>query len=418
MSRPLKKNNINVYGSKPTFLGEDVINRRQELLDRITKSDSNLPDSLFHDDLDMGMLEFVKENFKIVTDGEQIPIIPNILTLQRWGEFSNNWQFSDDDGNVKLPFIAVIRKPEVQPGTNPVVQRTIPDRMSFYYSSVPTWNGTQEGADIYKIPQPVAVDITFDVTIVCTKFRDLNKFNKKVLQKFSSRQAYTSIKGHYIPIILDSIADTSPMETLEGRRFYIQTYKFTMLGYIMDSDEFEVKPAISRAVLMTEFIGTNNFKKKYVNKSIELRFVTFIGDGVKTVFSVGELISELFYVEINGLLQTEDINYYHINGTSKVTFTTPPYLNSSITIVYYKGNSSKEQLVDIYGKILQIKTDFFPYNNILTFDTTYQFSSIIYVSVNGVIQEENVGYSITGLSQITLLNPSYPNSVIGVSYVY
>jgi len=228
MSTPKRKNNINVYNNV-TELGKDVTDNRQSLLDRITKSDSYLPDAIYHDDLDMGMLNFVKENFIITTDGEQIPIIPKILTLQRWGEFTNNWQFSDDDGNVKLPFIAVVRKPEVQPGTNPVTQRTIPDRISFYYASVPTWNGTKIGADIYKIPQPVAVDISFDVTIVCTKFRDLNKFNKKVLQKFSSRQAYTSIKGHYIPVILESITDSSPMETLEGRRFYIQTYKILLL---------------------------------------------------------------------------------------------------------------------------------------------------------------------------------------------
>ena len=32
------------------------------------------------------------------------------------------------------------------------------------------------GADIYTIPQPIPVDINFTVTIVCTKFRDLNKF--------------------------------------------------------------------------------------------------------------------------------------------------------------------------------------------------------------------------------------------------
>ena len=208
MSTPKRKNNINVY-NKVTELGKDVIDNRQSLLDRITKSDSFLPDSLFHDDLDMGMLDFIKQNFIITSDGEQIPIIPKILTLQRWGEFTSNWQFSDDDGNVKLPFIAVVRRPEVQPGTNPVTQRTIPDRKLFYYASVPTWDGTRKGSDIYKIPQPVAVDISFEVTIVCTKFRDLNKFNKKVLQKFSSRQSYASIKGHYIPIILDTILNVS-----------------------------------------------------------------------------------------------------------------------------------------------------------------------------------------------------------------
>lgn len=416
MSTPKRKNNINVY-NKVTELGKDVIDNRQSLLDRITKSDSFLPDSLFHDDLDMGMLDFIKQNFIITSDGEQIPIIPKILTLQRWGEFTSNWQFSDEDGNVKLPFIAVVRRPEVQPGTNPVTQRTIPDRKLFYYASVPTWDGTRKGSDIYKIPQPVAVDISFEVTIVCTKFRDLNKFNKKVLQKFSSRQSYASIKGHYIPIILDTITDNSPMDTLDGRRFYLQTYKFIMLGYIVDSDEFEVMPSINRSILMTEFIGTTNVRKKYITKSIELRVVSFIGDGNKTSFSVGEPISELFYVEINGLLQERDVDYFHNGNTSKINFSEPPYLNSTITIVYYKAETSKGQLIDIHGNIVQVKTEFFPYNNILTFNTSNNINSVIYVSINGIIQEENEGYIISGTNQITLLTPSYLNSVIGISYI-
>lgn len=418
MSTPKRKNNINVY-NKVTELGKDVTDNRQSLLDRITKSDSFLPDSLYHDDLDMGMLDFVKQNFVITTDGEQIPIIPKILTLQRWGEFTSNWQFSDDDGNVKLPFIAVIRKPEVQPGTNPVIQRTIPERMSFYYASVPTWDGTKMGADIYKIPQPVAVDISFQVTIVCTKFRDLNKFNKKVLQKVSSRQAYTSIKGHYIPIILESVEDNSPMETLEGRRFYLQTYKFILLGYIVDSEEFEVKPAISRAILMTEFIKSNNFTKKVIDKSIEIRFVTFTGDGEKIYFSVGEKIVQLFYVEINGVLQQRNVDYFFIDGTSRINFTSPPYPNSTITVVYYKGLTMSEDLIDIYGNILQVRTDFQNYvDGVLIYTTINNFTDIIFVSINGIIQEENVGFVISGTNEITFLSPLYPNSVIGISYVF
>lgn len=260
MAIPKRKNNIKVYGVNTDTDGPAVTGRRKELLERITKSDSFLPDSILHDDLDLGMLDFVKENFKIVSDGNQIPIIPKILTVQRWGEFTNNWSFSDEDGNIKLPFIAVVRKPDAQPGTNPSIQRTIPDRRDFFYASVPTWDGNKMGADVYKIPQPVAIDITFDVTIVCTKFRDINRFNKIVLQKFSSRQAYTSIKGHYIPLVLDRIEDSTPMDTLDGRRFYIQNYTFTLLGFLIDDEEFDVKPAISRILKVTEVDVTT--KKK------------------------------------------------------------------------------------------------------------------------------------------------------------
>ena len=167
MAIPKRKNDIKIYK------GKELLSRRQELLDSITKSDTFLPDPILHDDLDMGMLEFVKKNLKVVSDGKQIPIISKILTIQRWAQVMNTWEFSDEDGNLKVPFIGVVRRPDVQPGTNPAIQRTIPERLPFHYATVATWNGNQMGADVYKIPQPVAIDITYDVTIICSRLREL-----------------------------------------------------------------------------------------------------------------------------------------------------------------------------------------------------------------------------------------------------
>lgn len=417
MGVPKRKNNIDVYGGKEYYQGKQLMDRRQELLDRITKSDSYLPDSILHDDLDGGLLDFVKKNFVVVSDGQKIPVISKILTIQRWGEFSNNWEFSDEDGNVKVPFVAVIRKPDVQPGTNPMIQRTIPDRSTFYYASVPTWNGSQMGADIYKMPQPVAVDISYEVTIVCNKFRDLNKFSKIVLQKFSARQAYTTVKGHYIPIILDSIDDNTPMETLDGRRFYIQNYKFTMLGFLIDSEEFEVKPAVSRFLLMTEFIKSNNFSKKFINKRIEITIVNFTADGMQTAFSVGETIRTLFYVAVNGLIHQRDVDYFHVAGTSKITFVSPPLEGSIITIAYYKGKN--DVFIDSYGKPVFVATEYFVYNgSSLSFNVINEISDIVSLDINGLVEEEGIGFDITDTTEVSLNFSPVVGSKIGITYLY
>jgi hypothetical protein len=37
------------------------------------------------------------------------------------------------------------------------------------------------GADIYKMPQPVAIDMSYEIVFVCNKLRELNKFNKNVI---------------------------------------------------------------------------------------------------------------------------------------------------------------------------------------------------------------------------------------------
>ena len=110
--------------------------------------------------------------------------------------------------------------------------------------------------DVYTIPQPVPVDITYDVKIISNRMRELNIFNRKVMQKFTSRQAYTFVKGHYIPIILSSLSDESVIDT-EDRRYYQQNYQLQLQGFLIDEEEFEVKPAITRNLLFFDF---DNYK--------------------------------------------------------------------------------------------------------------------------------------------------------------
>ena len=196
--------------------------RRKELADYITEDGTFLPKSVLHEDMDGGMLDFVKSQLGVTISGKKINIIDRILTLQRWGEFANTWTFANEDRNVELPFIVVVRKPDVQYGSNPSLQ--------------------------YTIPQPVPVDITYDVKIISNRMRELNTFNRKVMQKFTSRQAYTFVKGHYIPIVMTSLSDESVIDT-ENRRYYQQNYQFQLQGFLIDEEEFEVKPAVTRSLL-------------------------------------------------------------------------------------------------------------------------------------------------------------------------
>jgi len=411
MSIPKRKNNINVYPQS------ELTERRKELLERITKSDTFLPDPIFHDDLDMGMLEFVRENFKIISDGEQIPIYKRLLTIQRWGEFSNNWEFADEDGNQKLPFIVVVRKPEGQPGTNPSLQRTIPDRRQIFYASVPTWNGTQVGVDIYKIPQPVAIDLTFDVSIICTKFRDVNEFNKIVLQKFTSRQSYTTIKGSYIPIILDTITDATPMDTMDGRRFYIQNYTFTMLGILIDDEEFEVKPAINRLLLMTEFIQSNNYNKKYVDVGIELTVSQFTAISGQTIFNVGEVMDVLILVTVNNIVQELGTDYYHVATTSRITFASGLSQNDVVLITYFKSKDQK--FTDESGKELNVFTESFSCSGqSQVYQTIKPIKNLICLDIDKQVKDEVFDYNITDIKEFILTAIPASGSTISVLYLY
>ena len=269
--------------------------RREQLLEYINKDGTYLPKSVLHADLDRGMLDFVKGDLEVITAGKVVPMVDIIITTQNWIQYVETALFVDLDYNPSPPFITVVRSPEVKFGTNPALLYTIPNRKQFYYASVPTWNGNEQGMDIYTIPQPVPVDINYSVKIICNRMRELNELNKIVMQKFSSRQAYTFIKGQYVPIILNNISDESQM-SLESRKYYVQSYDFTMLGYLIDEDEFEVKPAIARVSQIME-IDTSSFKQRR-NKSPK---------------NPDEFLSNFYYVVGNNTLS--DVVAYTANLT-------------------------------------------------------------------------------------------------------
>lgn len=208
-----------------------------------------LPRSVDMADLDGGFVEFVNDDLGIVVKGEKVPV--HFLTLQRWNEFSKIWPNTDKYKNMKIPFISIVRRPNPDTGTNPADFK-IPVRKNFPYMNIPIWDGNRKGADIYSIPNPVGVDMVYTIRFFTFRMRELNKLNQKVLQSFASAQAYVNIKGHYFPILLESIGDESQIDNLDGKRFYVQTYEMRMQGYLVDEEEFDVKPAISRAFMSFE----------------------------------------------------------------------------------------------------------------------------------------------------------------------
>ena len=305
--------------------------RREELLEDIQRDGTYLPKSILHADLDRGMLDFVKEDLKTFLDGKTIPTVDIIITTQNWSQFTETWNFQDLDKNVKPPFITTVRRPEVPYGSNPSLQYTIPNRKQFYYAKVPTWNGQRKGVDVYKIPQPIPVDITYEVKIFVNRMRGLNEFNKNVLQKFSSRQAYTNIKGHYIPIILNNISDESVMD-IDKRKYYIQNYEFQMLGFLMDEDEFEVSPGISRAVTLYEVSNKTKSRKVEINPprpnefEVDVEFLngnTSLSENFRYMVDLS-LIStknvDSYSVYINDDYVGDDVSTLQINTNDLVRF--------------------------------------------------------------------------------------------------
>jgi hypothetical protein len=345
MGLPSKiKKNIPLTESKTLFA------RREELLEKINKDGTYLPKSLLHADLDRGFLDFVKNDLKVVVEGKTIPTVDILVTTQNWAQFTETWNFQNIDKNAEPPFITVVRTPEVKYGSNPALVYNIPNRKQYFYAQVPTWDGQRNGMDIYTIPQPVPVDITYSVKIICNRMRELNKLNQIILEKFASKQAYAVIKGHYIPIVMGGITDESVFD-VEKRKYYIQTYEFTMLGFLIDEDEFEVAPAITRVLTSVEFDPNNTKRQKKIieeSKSFQTDVLFVVGNDTLnqkinyTVdINIGDVINvESFDVFINGDYYGSDLTLLQINT------------NDVLRIDVVKKDDSKESTIQLLDLLL------------------------------------------------------------------
>ena len=283
-----------------------LLPRRRELLEKINKDGTYLPKSLLHADLDRGFLDFVKDELKVVVEGKTIPTVDIIITTQNWANFTETWNFQNIDKNAEPPFITTIRTPEVKFGTNPSLLYNIPNRRQYFYAQVPTWDGQRNGMDVYTIPQPVPVDITYSVKIICNRMRELNKLNQVILEKFASKQAYAVIKGHYIPIVMGNITDESVME-VEKRKYYIQSYEFTMLGFLIDEDEFEVSPAITRVLQVVEIDKktTRRGKRKKDEEGVGSQALFIVGNNTLT-----QLFSYIVDIKIGDTTNVDSFDVY------------------------------------------------------------------------------------------------------------
>lgn len=263
------KTNINITQGK---IG---VERRLEILDDIANKGTFLPRQVLEEDMDQSVVEFLNSDkgLSITVDGKKVPVI--FLTIQRWTEFSKTWQSSDKYKNIELPFITVVRKPDIQQGQNQAGLWNIPGNRTYTYYKVPTNDGVRLGVDLYKVPQPTPVDITYEIRLFSNKMKDLNRYNRTIQRAFQSRQCYINVNGHPMPLHLENITDESNIDDFENRRFYVQLFEIKLLGYILDEEDYEVVPTINRTMVVTEIMEDKIYNNVVLDKCVEGGKATF-----------------------------------------------------------------------------------------------------------------------------------------------
>lgn len=332
--------------------------RRQEILDDITYKDTFLPKGVLEEDMDQAFIEFVKadDGLFLEIDGKKVPVI--FLTIQRWTEFTQTWQFSDEYKNVELPFITIVRKPDIQQGQNQAGYYNIPGRRTYAYMKVPTWDGARRGIDLYKIPQPTPVDITYEVRFFTNRMKDLNKFNRIIQKAFQSRQCYIFPNGHPMPLHLETIGDESNIDTFEERRFYVQLFEMKLLGYLLDKEDFEIVPTVNRTLMTLEVTEKTINTKPIVEPLIKGREVTF-NFVFKAMSTYETSFTAQYDVSFTNLVNIENITRIVIKindvGVFDGTVLTSPltiYANDNVYIRIYKTSVTDVGIFSLFGNTL------------------------------------------------------------------
>jgi hypothetical protein len=247
LQRKKFKNNNNIF-TKFITPGQRV----EEIIEGTDYKSVFLPQGVDIEDIDTAVFELFKNNndFTIVlpdeVDGrETVPAF--FMNNQRWAEFSKTWTILDQDKNVSMPFITVRRIPEIKKGTYMGEKYTIPNRRTFSYVNVPFFENGLYGYDIYKVPQPIAVDISYEIKMFSTMISDINIFMELFLKNFSSLQYYCKVKAQDMRITCEeSFGDSGTMVNINGDRFYVSEQTITIMGRLIDEKEFKIIRSFNR----------------------------------------------------------------------------------------------------------------------------------------------------------------------------
>lgn len=236
-------------GTEYLKYGMDRIEQLMQATDVKTKY---LPRTILLEDIDQILFDYVNQDgMKCVLDNNSVPTF--YLDNDRWGEFSKTWKFTDNDNNVPTPYITV-RRMDKQPGTRLGNKFRIPQPRKFRYLNVPIMDAGEIIYLQFKMPEPVNVDLTYEVALF-TKYRvDVNQYDEQILKNFASRQDYVFIKGSPMPLLFEGFAEANPIENIDGDRFFVSKYALKILGFIQDEKEFEIVKTTRRPKIGIQII--------------------------------------------------------------------------------------------------------------------------------------------------------------------
>lgn len=226
------------------------VERRRNMSKIILENQTYFPKSIEYSDIDQEMFNWVDKKIDLTYDGVRLPTY-KLYSTQRLSEYTQTWNQTDDFGNIIMNFKTITRENNPQRGDINGGYFNIPGHKDFamYYVPVLQENGT-EAYDKYTMKQPFGVNFIYSISIITNKMEVLNEMNEKMHYEFNAINCYIAPNGHPMSMTLEDVSDDSEY-TIDDRKYYSQTYKVKVRGYIIRKEDYSVERIPSRFVIGT-----------------------------------------------------------------------------------------------------------------------------------------------------------------------
>lgn len=236
----------------------DPVERRLNLTKEVLKDGTFFPKPLGYEDIDQAMMDWSNDGLDLSFEGEKLPTIA-LYTNQRFEEYMQSWEHSDNKKNILLNFKTITRENNPKKGSiNGSGTNNIPgDRFYTIHSEKIIDRNGQESYVDYQMKQPFAVDLTYKISLITGKYELLNKFNVLCQDIFKSGYAYLNVNGHYLYMKMEDPQDESEY-AIDDRRYFSQTIQIGVKAYIIQDSDFRIEERPKMKFYISE--GNSNVK--------------------------------------------------------------------------------------------------------------------------------------------------------------
>lgn len=300
--------------------------RRVEMLSDILQNGTFLPKTVEYKDIDETFKKWVEEKLYITAEGKEVPTMV-LYSNQRFSEYTQSWEFTDANKNLILNFKTVSRENNPQYGSMHNRLWNIPGERFYLMKrcKVLDDNGTESFLDL-KMKQPMAIDLSYKVTIFCTKYQLINDFNILVNSLFDARQEYIWPNNHPMPMTLEGIQDESNYEK-DDRQFYAQSYNIKVMAYIITEDDYRVEEIPLKKKFNMGSIVKNKTKANVEIDEDKHELVIAFPSGCKKAKFTIDCDYESEIIETNNIQYSKKIDFNADIPTDIITYNYQIFIN-------------------------------------------------------------------------------------------